>query len=114
MSFDTSHIVMLLIILAFVLTISITTAFTIVSYILHKSNNLGTRIGVKKTIDGGFVICEKGIVSNHSVPSKKINNPAILKNLYSDNDESYLNDKTLNTLENEIDSVDLSGISWHK
>lgn len=114
MPLSNPHLVMLLIILAFVLAFSITTAFTIVSYMLYKSNNLGSKKGIKKTIDGGFVICEKGVVSNYATPSHKINNPIILNNIYSDDDGSYLSDKTLNTLESEIDSADLSGINWHK
>lgn len=114
MPLSNPHIVMLGIILIFVLAISITTAFTIVSYILYKSNNLGSKKGIKKTIDGGFVIYEKGIVANNATPSRKINNPVILNNMYSDDDGSYLSEKTLDTLESEIDSADLSGINWHK
>ena len=113
MNFDTAYITMLIIMFVPILVISGILAFTMMAFILRKSNNLGTKNAVTNSIDGGFIIYEKGIVARNSTPSRKINNPVILKNMFSEDDESYLSDKNLNTLESEIDSADLSGISWH-
>lgn len=86
--------------------------FTVLAIKLFKSNNLGNGESVKNNAYN-FAI----IKTNDFSLSEKVYNPVILKHMGKDangGSGAYTKSSKAMSLEDEIDRMDLSNISWHK
>lgn len=104
---------LLIVLLIICLIIGITVSFSIMFNLLIKSNNLGNKTSISDNIVGGFVICESSDSSSASGPSNTIHNPVIREHNWSSDNKSYLKQQDPLSIDDEINSLDLSGIKWH-
>lgn len=83
-------------------------SFAVLAVKLYKSNNLGNgELSGNSTID--FII----VPTNDFKLSERIYNPVIEKHM-DQNAVTYSDSSKPKSIEDEIDSMDLSNISWHK
>lgn len=107
------EIISVVVVFLICLSIGVFLAFNIMALILYKSNNLGQTKAISDEFTRGFIINESESGDWITKPSERITNPVIIKNMYRKEKDSYLDEKTFNTIEDEINSQDLSGIKWH-